>query len=125
MDHIITSVKLQALVRDMDMSMRRHKALKTSNIEEYRKKIAQENEFLYEMHPGIYEKHIEGRLDETFFDMLRIKRKIELGEITQDEGDKMFGQKIFDRYVKPTLDKTEPSSTKKPMTYAEYYDQFK
>ena len=68
--------------------------------------------------------HIAGKLDETFFDMLRLRRKIELGEMTQDQADKVFGQKIFDRFVAPVVNKDAPPPPK-PMTYAEYYGQFK
>ena len=117
-------MKLQALVREMDASMRRHKALKISNFAEFRAKVSEENKFLYDEYPPIFEMHISGKLDETFFEMLRLRRKIELGEITQEQGDKTFGQKIFDRFVAPVINKDAPPAAK-PMSYSEYYDQFK
>ena len=120
----MNSIKLQALVRDMDTSMRKHKALKTSNFTEFRQKVSEENKVLYDEYPPIFEMHIAGKLDETFFDMLRLRRKIELGQMTQDEGDKAFGQKIFDRFVAPVINKDAPPPAK-PMSYSEYYDQFK
>ena len=43
----LNSIQIQALVRDMDTSMRRHKALKRSNPAEFRKKVIEENEKLY------------------------------------------------------------------------------
>jgi uncharacterized short protein YbdD (DUF466 family) len=118
----LTSIKIQALVRDMDTSMRRHKGLKRTNGIEYRKKIEQENPVLYEQFPTIYEMHIEGKLDETFFEMLKLRQKIEKGEITEDEASKMVGQKLFDRYVAPVVNKLPPPE--KPMSYNEYYKQF-
>jgi hypothetical protein len=120
----MNSIKLQALVRDMDTSMRRHKALKTSNFPEFRAKVSEENKVLYDEYPPIFEMHIAGKLDETFFEMLRLRRKIELGEMTQDQADKAFGQKIFDRFVAPVINKDAPPPPK-PMSYSEYYDQFK
>ena len=117
-------MKLQALVREMDASMRPHKALKISNFAEFRAKVSEENKFLYDEYPPIFEMHISGKLDETFFEMLRLRRKIELGEITQEQGDKTFGQKIFDRFVAPVINKDAPPAAK-PMSYSEYYDQFK
>jgi hypothetical protein len=120
----VKAMQLQAMVRDMDESMRRHKALKTSNFAEFRAKVSEENKFLYDAFPPIFEMHISGKLDETFFEMLRLRRKIELGEITQDEGDKAFGQKIFDRFVAPVINKDGAAPTK-PMSYSEYYEQFK
>lgn len=118
----LTSIKIQALVRDMDTSMRRHKGLKRSNGIEYRKKIEQENPVLYQQFPSIYEMHIEGKLDETFFEMLKLRQKIEKGEITEDDASKMVGQKLFDRYVAPVVNKLPPPE--KPMSYNEYYKQF-
>ena len=107
----MNSMKLQALVREMDASMRRHKALKISNFAEFRAKVSEENKFLYDEYPPIFE-------------MVRLRRKIELGEITQEQGDKTFGQKIFDRFVAPVINKDAPPAAK-PMSYSEYYDQFK
>jgi hypothetical protein len=108
----------------MDGSIRRHKALKTSNFSEYKAKLISENKMLYDEYPMIFDMHIAGRTDETFFDMLRLRRKVELGELTQDEADKIFGQKIFDKYVKPKIDKDAPPP-KPNISYSEYYDNLK
>jgi hypothetical protein len=118
----LTSIKIQALVRDMDTSMRRHKGLKRTNAIEYRKKIEQENPVLYEQFPSVYEMHIEGNLDETFFEMLKLRQKIEKGEITEDDASKIVGQKLFDRYVAPVVNKLPTPD--KPISYNEYYKQF-
>jgi hypothetical protein len=116
------SIKIQALVRDMDSSMRRHKSLKTTNPAEYRKKVEEDNQVLYHEYASIFEMHIQGRLDQTFFEMLKMRRKIEKGEITEDEASKQIGQKLFDRYVGPVINKTPPPE--KPMSYSDYYKQY-
>ena len=95
----LTSIQIQALVRNMDESLRRHKALKNTNVEEHRKKVVDENQHLYEVFPSIFEMHYEGKLDETFFNMLKLRRQIEKGELTEDEASKIVGQQLFDRYV--------------------------
>jgi hypothetical protein len=117
----LTSIQIQALVRQMDESMRRHKGLKRTNQHEYRKKVAEENQRLYDEFPSIYEMHIEGKLDEKFFNMLKLRRQIEKGEITEDEASKIVGQLLFDQYVAPVVNNTPVPSQ---MTYEEYYKQF-
>jgi hypothetical protein len=118
----VQSTKIQAVVREMDTSMRRHKALKKSNPVAYRKKIEEENQFLWEMFPSVFEMHYEGKLDETFFEMLRLRRKIELGEMTDDQASRAIGQKLFDRYVGPIVNNTP--APEKPLSYSEFYKQF-
>lgn len=118
----LSSIQIQALVRDMDASMRKHKLLKKVDPARYREKISEENKILYEVFPSIFEMHIEGKLDETFFEMLRMKRKIERGEITEDAASRIVGQKLFDRFVGPVVNNTPPPE--KPMSYEEYYKQF-
>jgi len=118
----LTSVQIQALVRDMDSSMRRHKGLKNINPTAYREKISDENQKLYNEFPTIFEMHMDGKLDETFFEMLKLRQKIEKGEMTDDEASRLVGQKLFDRYVAPIVNNTPPPE--KPLSYAEYYNQF-
>ena len=89
-----SSIQIQALVRDMDSSFRKHKSLKTSNPTEYRNKIVDENKILYDEFPSIFEMHIEGKLDGTFFDMLKLRQKVEKKELTDDEASKLIGQKL-------------------------------
>lgn len=118
----LTSLQIQALVRDMDTSMRRHKLTKRVDVERYRKMIVDENQVLYHTFPSIFEMHYEGKLDSTFFEMLKLKRKIERGEMTEDEASRVIGQKLFDRYVGPVVNNTPPPE--KPMSYEDYYKQF-
>jgi hypothetical protein len=117
-----TSIQIQALVRQMDESIRRHKGLKRTNMHEYRKKLVDENPQLYNLFPSVFEMHYEGKLDETFFNMLKLRRLIEKGEMTEDEASKIVGQQLFDRYVAPVVNNTPPPE--KPLTYEEYYGQF-
>lgn len=117
----LTSIQIQALVRGMDESMRRHKGLKRTNQHEYRKKVVAENQRLYDEFPSIFEMHFEGKLDEKFFNMLKLRRQVEKGEITDDEASKIVGQMLFDQYVAPVVNKTPIPSQ---MTYEEYYKQF-
>lgn len=117
----LTSIQIQALVRGMDESTRRHKGLKRTNQHEYRKKIVAENQRLYDEFPTIFEMHFEGKLDEKFFNMLKLRRQIEKGEITEDEASKVVGQLLFDQYVAPVVNNTPIPSQ---MTYEEYYRQF-
>jgi len=116
-------MKIQALVRDMDTSVRRHRNLKTSNPTLYRQKIEEENATLCDAFPTVFEMHLEGKLDKTFFDMLKLKLKIEKGELTEDEASKIVGQQLFDRFVAPVVNNLPVPE--KPMSYSEYYDQFK
>ena len=122
----MNSIKIQALVRDMDESMRKHKSLKESNFGLYKQSIADDNKTLYEEFPTIFEMHIEGKLDETFFEMLRLRRKVEKGELTDDEASKLIGQKLFDRYVAPIIGSDTPPGhvPAKPLSYTEFYNQF-
>ena len=119
----LNAIQIQALVRDMDASMRRHKKLKRTNPQEYRKKIEEENNTLYTYYIAVFEMHMEGRLDETFFEMLKLKQKIERGEITEDEASKLVGQRLFNRYVEPVVKPEQPQPTP-PLSYEDYYKQF-
>lgn len=119
----LNAIQIQALVRDMDASMRRHKKLKRTNPQEYRKKIEEENQTLFTYYIAVFEMHLEGRLDETFFEMLKLKQKIEKGEITEDEASKIVGQKLFNRFVEPIV-KPETPAAPPPLSYEDYYKQF-
>jgi len=119
-------MKIQAMVRDMDTSIRRHKGLKRINPTEYRNKIVEENQVLYDEFPSIFEMHFEGKLDATFFEMLKLRQKIEKGEMTDDEASRIIGQKLFDRFVAPVVEglPTPENPPEKPLSYEEYYKQF-
>ena len=118
----LTSIQVQALVREMDASMRKHRLTKRVDKEKFRAKVAAENETLYNMFPTVFEMHIEGKLDATFFEMLKLKHKIEKGEMTEDEASKLIGQKLFDRYVAPVVGDTPVPE--KPLSYSDFYKQF-
>lgn len=119
----LNSIQIQALVREMDTSMRRHKGMKRSNQIKYREKIVEENEYLYNVFPTIFEMHIQGKLDETFFEMLKLRRSIEKGELTDDEASKVVGQKLFNRFVKPHLPEAPEQTAERKLNYEEYYKQ--
>jgi len=119
-----SSLQIQALVRDMDTSIRKHKALKTSNATEYRKKLVEENQILHDEFPTIFEMHYEGKLDGTFFEMLKLRQKVEKKEMTDEEASKIIGQKLFDRYVAPVVSNLPTPASPPPMSYADYYKQF-
>jgi hypothetical protein len=118
-----TSVQIQALVRDMDTSFRKYKSIKTSNPTEYRKKIEEENKILYDEFPSIFEMHFENKLDGTFFDMLKLRQRVEKKELTDDEASKIIGQKLFDRYVAPVVSNLPTPASPPPMSYSDYYKQ--
>jgi len=118
----LTSIQIQALVREMDQSMRRHKGIKTSNFPEFRAKVAAENEVIYHQFPTIFEMHVEGKLDQTFFEMLKMRRRVELGELTDDEASKQVGQQLFERYVEPVVKKLPAPGA--VGSYSDYYKQF-
>ena len=118
----LNSVQIQALVRQMDESLRRHKGLKRTNMNVHREKVVEENKFLYEVFPTVFEMHYEGKLDETFFNMLKLRRQVEKGELTEDDASKIVGQQLFDRYVAPKINNLPAPQV--PLTYDEYYKQF-
>lgn len=117
----LNSIQIQALVRQMDESLRRHKGLKRTNKIEHRKKVVEENQQLYDLFPSVFEMHYEGKLDEKFFNMLKLRLKVEKGEISEDEASKLVGQMLFDQYVAPVVNNL-PAPQK--MSYEEYYKQF-
>lgn len=119
----LNAIQIQALVRDMDACMRRHKTLKRTNPAEYRKKMEEENEVLFTHYIAVFEMHLEGKLDETFFNMLKLRLRVEKGELTEDEASKLVGQQLFNRYVSPVVGESA-SSGPPPLSYEDYYKQF-
>ena len=117
----LTSVQIQALVREMDASMRKYRLTKRVNPEKYHELVAYENQTLYESFPTVFEMHIEGKLDATFFEMLKLKHKMEKRELTEDEASRIIGQKLFDRFVAPVI---ENKPVEKPLSYTDFYKQF-
>lgn len=118
----LTSMQIQALVREMDTSIRRHRKLKNSDPPKFYKTVMEENKTLYETFPTVFDKHIDGKLDATFFEMLKLRHKIDIGEMTEDDASKLIGQKLFDRFVAPVIGNTP--APEKPLSYSEYYKQF-
>jgi hypothetical protein len=124
----LNSIQIQALVREMDQSMRRHKGLKPTNPPEYRKKVESDNQILYNQFPTIFEMHIEGKLDQTFFEMLKMRRKVEVGEMTDDEASRVVGQQLFNRFVDPVvkkLDGATGAAGPAPAPVGSYSDYYK
>jgi hypothetical protein len=117
-DKELTATEIQALVRNMDHSKKKWRHLRR---EEFMEKMKVENEFLFFNFPSLWQMHAEDRLDSTFFEMLSLKRKIEKGEITQDQASTVVGQRLFQRYA-PTAVQTTPGPA--PMSYSEYYKKY-
>lgn len=116
----LSAIQIQALVRDMDTSFRKYRSLKETNPVEWAEKIKQENLVLFNDFPTVFNMHMNGTLDYTFFDMLGLKRKIEKGELTEDEASVIMGQKLFNKYVDPVLKKIPSPPT---MSYSEFYKE--
>jgi hypothetical protein len=114
----LSAIQIQALVRDMDTSFRKYRSLKESDPTEWAQKIKDENQTLFNDFPTVFNMHMNGTLDQTFFDMLALKRKIEKGELTEDQASVIVGQQLFNRYVDPVIKKTPPPQT---LSYSEYY----
>ena len=118
----LSATKIQALVRNMDISKQKWASLKHNN-QEYEEQLQKDNEALYFNYPSLFQMHAEDRLDGTFFEMLALKRRIERGEITPEEATQIVGRKLHQRYI-PEENQTLPSQVQAPtMTYEEYYRQ--
>ena len=105
----------------MDSSIRRNSALK-SDSSKYEEKLISENQTLYDEFPTVFYMHLEGKLDGTFFEMLKLRHKMDKGELTEDEASRIIGQKLFDRYVAPVVEKKP--APEKPVSYSDFYKQF-
>ena len=118
-DKELTATEIQALVRNMDHSKKKWRHLRR---EEFMEKMKMENEFLFFNFPSLWQMHAEDRLDSTFFEMLALKRKIEKGELTDEQASTLVGQRLFQRFA-PTAVQTT-SAGPPPMSYAEYYKKY-
>lgn len=115
-----TATQIQALVRKMDASKKKHQRLKRSGQKAaYEEAVKNENEVLYFNYPSLFQLHIEDRLDQTFFEMLTLKRKIEKGEMTAEQASSIVGQSLFNRYVPHAISNTAPPAPR--MSYEEFY----
>ena len=113
-----TATEIQSMVRNMDDSKKTHRRLKESDPAEYIKKLTEENEILHFNYPSIFTVHAEDKLDATFFYMLDKKRRIEKGELTEDQASIEVGQKLFKTWVEPI---TQGRPTEKTESYEQYY----
>jgi len=121
-DTQLTATQIQALVRQMDGSKAKYRALKQSGKKlEYEQAVKAENEALYFNYPSLYQLHIEERLDQTFFEMLNLKRKIEKGEMTAEQASSVVGQQLFNRFVPHAISNSAPPMAR--MSYEDYYRQ--
>ena len=117
---LLSATQVQALVRKMDSSKAKWRHLKRAGrISEYEQKVKKDNEQLYFNYPSLFQMHVEDRLDETFFEMLSLKRKIERGEITAEQASAVVGQQLFNRFV-PHAVSNAPAPAPR-MSYEEFY----
>ena len=119
-DEDLSATQIQALVRTMDGSKEKWSHLKSNKIA-YEEKLQDENKLLYFNYPSLFQMHAEDRLDQTFFEMLTLKRKIEKGEITPEQATQIVGAKLSQRFV-PGLAPQDQSQAPS-LSYAEYYRQ--
>lgn len=113
------ATEIQSLVRNMDDSKKTHKALKTRDPAAYMAKLTEENQILHYNYPTIFVKHAADELDATFFYMLNQKRRVERGEITEDQASIEVGKRLHTRWVAPLVAGSTPAA--KEETYEEYY----
>lgn len=119
----LTATQIQALTRKMDGSKKKWKFLKQQGrANEYREAVKKENEMLFFNYPSLFDMHLEDRLDGTFFEMLQLKRKIEKGEITLEQANKLVGQQLYGRYVPHVIAPDTPAPAPK-MSYEDFYKQ--
>jgi aryl-alcohol dehydrogenase-like predicted oxidoreductase len=104
----------------MDHSKKKWRHLRR---EEFMMKVRDENETLYYNYPSLWQMHAEDRLDSTFFEMLALKRKIEKGEITEEQATAAVGQRLYQRYT-PTATGAPSPTGPPPMSYSDYYKKF-
>jgi uncharacterized short protein YbdD (DUF466 family) len=116
-DTHLTATQVQALVRQMDVSKKKHRRLKGTP--GYEEALKNENTVLYFNYPSLFDLHKEDKLDSTFFEMLALKRKIERGEITAEQASTLVGQQLFNRFVPHVISNTAPPAPR--MSYEEFY----
>ena len=114
----LSATQVQALVRKMDVSKQKWKALKRNKVE-YEEKLKNENRVLYFNYPSLFQMHSEDRLDSTFFEMLNLKRKIEKGDMTPEQASAIVGQSLFQKFVPHAIGQTPAPPPS--MSYADYY----
>jgi hypothetical protein len=121
-DEQLSATQIQALVKRMDASKKTWKLLKRQGkTAEYEAKLKAENETLYFNYPSLFQLHAEDRLDQTFFEMLTLKRRIERGELTAEQASTLVGQQLFNRYVPQAVSSQPPPAPR--MSYEDYCRQ--
>lgn len=117
----LTATQIQALVKRMDSSKTKWKYLKRQGkVADYEAKLKAENETLYFNYPSLFQMHAEDRLDQTFFELLTLKRRVEKGEMTPEQASVVVGQQLFNRFV-PQAEAPAPAAPR--MSYEEYCRQ--
>jgi uncharacterized short protein YbdD (DUF466 family) len=116
-DTQLTATQVQALVRQMDVSKKKHRRLKGTP--GYEEALKNENTTLYFNYPSLFQLHMEDKLDSTFFEMLALKRKIERGEITAEQASTLVGQQLYNRFVPHVISNTAPPAPR--MSYEDFY----
>jgi hypothetical protein len=122
-EEVLTATQIQALVKRMDTSKKKWRTLKRQGkTEEYLDKLKTENETIYFNYPSLFNLHADDKLDQTFFEMLNLKRKLERGELTNEQASAMVGQQLFNRFVPQALSPQAPAPAPR-MSYEEYCRQ--
>jgi hypothetical protein len=122
-EEVLTATQIQALVKRMDASKTKWRTLKRQGkTEEYLDKLKAENETLYFNYPSLFNLHADDKLDQTFFEMLNLKRKLERGELTNEQASAMVGQQLFSRFVPQALSPQAPPPVPR-LSYEEYCRQ--
>jgi len=119
-DEDLSATQIQALVRTMDGSKEKWSHLKSNKVA-YEEKLQDENKVLYFNYPSLFQMHAEDRLDQTFFEMMALKRRIEKGEITPEQATQIVGTKLSQRFVPGLAPQGQPQAPS--LTYEEYYRQ--
>lgn len=114
---VLTATQVQALVRQMDVSKKKHRRLKGTP--GYEEAVKKENVTLYFNYPSLFQLHIEDKLDSTFFEMLALKRKIERGEVTAEQASAHVGQQLYNRFVPHVISNSAPPAAR--MSYEDFY----
>jgi aryl-alcohol dehydrogenase-like predicted oxidoreductase len=121
-DVVLTATQVQALVKKMDASKKKWRYLKRQGkTKEYEEQVKKENETLYFNYPSLFQMHVEDRLDQTFFEMLSLKRRIERGEITAEQASAVVGQQLFNRFIPHAISNQAPPTPR--MSYEDYCRQ--
>ena len=121
-EEVLTATQIQALVKRMDASKTKWRKLKRQGkTAEYEAKLKAENETLYFNYPSLFQMHAEDRLDQTFFEMLTLKRKLERGELTTEQASTIVGQQLFNRFVPHAIFNQAPPAPR--MSYEDYCRQ--